>query len=118
MVPQNRIRRNSLQARYGYIVRIYIADKGKGGVFGQSLLKGRIGLSSYLRVIRLPGLNQILIDLSVGIAAVIGTLAASEHLIGMIIGIKRTPPANEIGHLLFPIYPGRDFHGYVNPYFL
>ena len=85
---------NALKACDADIVGVHIAEEGEGRVSCQLLLEKRIVLRALRCVASLAGEAQVFVHLFVGIGAKIAALAGCKNLVGVIVGVKGTAPAN------------------------
>ena len=94
VVAHNGFLADALKACDADIVGVHIAEEGEGRVSCQLLLEKRIVLRALRCVASLAGEAQVFVHLFVGIGAKIAALAGCKNLVGVIVGVKGTAPAN------------------------
>ncbi len=114
VVTENGVPVDAADAGYGHVAGIDIADKCKGGIFGQGLLEFVVGRSPGRRIVCAAGTDQRPVHPFVGVARIIGSFSGAEYLVRVIVGVEGASPADEVCHLVLPVHPDRDIHGDVH----
>ena len=103
MVTQNRVLVNTLDGTVCHEHAVDVAEEGVGGVLCHCDLELLVVFSTLSFVIGLAGQGQVLVHIGVGVAGVISALVGTKDLVGVIVSIERTSPADDAALLSAPV---------------
>ena len=96
------------------VVGVNVADEGVCRVVGKLDLEQIVIFLADRRVRRLARLRQIFVDLLVGVAGIVCALVGAEDLVGVIVRVEGTAPADQARLLSASVHLCRNVHRAVD----